>query len=56
MSASGRLRRPNKPKPDRPNDPAKDAPFQVDEEDDGDIATPKPDLDEQDVKEQEDRR
>lgn len=36
--------------------PTKDAPFDVDLTDDGDFATPKPRLDEDDLKEQEDRR
>lgn len=36
--------------------PTKDAPFDVDASDDGDIATPKRDLSEDEIKEQEDRR
>lgn len=36
--------------------PTKDAPFEVDPNDDGDFATPKPCLDEDELKEQEDRR
>ena len=36
--------------------PTKDAPFDVDTSDDGDIATPKRDLSEDEIKEQEDRR
>ncbi len=34
----------------------KDMPFEVDPFDDGDMAPPKPDFDEQDIKEQEERR
>jgi hypothetical protein len=36
--------------------PARDAPFEVDLEDDGDFATPKPRFDEDELKEQEDRQ
>jgi len=36
--------------------PTRDAPFDVDLNDDGDFATPKPCLDEDELKEQEDRR
>ena len=39
-----------------PLNPATDAPFDVDTSDDGDIATPKRDLSEDEIKEQEDRR
>lgn len=45
-----------KPKQDKPAKPWKDAPFQVDPSDDGDIATPKRQLDEDELKEQEERR
>ena len=45
-----------KPKEDKPAWPGKDAPFEVDPADDGDFATPKRQLDEQEVKEQEERR
>lgn len=36
--------------------PTKDAPFDVDPGDDGDFTTPKPCLDEDELKEEEDRR
>lgn len=36
--------------------PTKDAPFDVDINDDGDFTTPKPCLDEDELKEEEDRR
>lgn len=36
--------------------PTKDAPFQVDPNDDGDFASPKADVDEYDIKEEEDKR
>lgn len=39
-----------------PPKPATDAPFDVDVLDDGDIATPKRELSEAEIKEQEDRR
>lgn len=41
---------------DKPVWPGKDAPFDVDPADEGDFATPKRQLDEQEVKEQEERR
>ncbi|CAN5283584.1 hypothetical protein BH10PSE11_BH10PSE11_04710 [soil metagenome] len=44
----------SKPKP-RPKDPTKDAPFKVDPNSD-DFATPRNDLSEEELKEQEDRR
>ena len=49
---------PNKPAdtPGRKPLPTKDAPFQIDPNDDGDIASPKRDFDEYDIKEQEDKR
>lgn len=39
----------------KPN-PTKDAPFQIDPNDDGDMASPKPDVDEYDIKDEEDKR
>ena len=36
--------------------PTKDAPFDVDLNDDGDFASPKPDVSEEELKEREDRR
>lgn len=45
-----------KPKQDKPMRPWKDAPFEVDPSSDGDIATPKRELDEDEIKEQEERR
>jgi len=49
-----------KTKPDGPGgkqkpSPTKDAPFDVDMNDDGDIASPKPEMTEEELKEQEDR-
>jgi hypothetical protein len=45
-----------KPKRGKPSWPGKDAPFEVDTSEDGDFATPKRDLDEQELKEQEERK
>ncbi|MBY0383238.1 MAG: hypothetical protein K2W78_15120 [Xanthobacteraceae bacterium] len=45
-----------KPKKPREPKPFEDAPFWVDPSDDGDMATPKPELDEQELKEQEERQ
>lgn len=36
--------------------PTKDAPFQIDPNDDGDIASPKRDVDEYEIKDEEDKR
>lgn len=60
---SGKGEKTGRSKPDRtpggkapPPAPTRDAPFDVDLNDDGDFATPKPRLDEDELKEQEDRR
>ncbi len=45
-----------KPKREKLNWPGKGAPFEVDPTDDGDFATPKRQLDEDELKEQEERR
>lgn len=45
-----------KPKPGKRSWPGEGAPFEVDPSDDGDIASPKRELDEEELKEQEERR
>lgn len=45
-----------KPKRRKPAWPGEGAPFEVDPASDGDFATPKRDLDEQELKEQEERK
>lgn len=45
-----------KPKPGKRTWPGEGAPFEVDPSDDGDIASPKRQLDEDELKEQEERR
>lgn len=54
---SGPEPKPKSPGPKKPDiNPVKDAPFDVDINDDGDMASPKRTFDEEEIKEEEDRR